>query len=78
MRDIADAITAAGVEVEKSEVKLPEGPIHDLGEYEVDIQLHSEVTQAVKILVVSDVNAEAPIEVVDTQDASAESEEQAE
>ncbi|MCB1668007.1 MAG: 50S ribosomal protein L9 [Pseudomonadales bacterium] len=78
VRDIADAITAAGVEVEKSEVKLPEGPIHDLGEYEVDIQLHSEVTQAVKILVVSDVNAEAPIEVVDTQDASAESEEQAE
>ena len=67
VREIADAVSAAGTEVEKSEVKLPEGPIHALGEYDVDIQLHSEVTETVKIVVVSDANAEAPIEVVDAE-----------
>ncbi len=51
-RDIADAITAAGVEVNKSEVRLPTGVIRDLGEYEVDLQLHSDVTQSVKLSVV--------------------------
>lgn len=53
-RDIADAITAAGVEVAKSEIRLPEGALRDVGEYEVDVQVHSEVTQAVKIAIVAD------------------------
>jgi len=73
-RDIADAIVAAGVELEKSEVKMPEGPIHDLGEYDIDIQLHSEVTQAVKVQVVSDSDAEAPLFDADAEEASAEQE----
>ncbi len=50
-RDIADAITAAGVEVAKSEVRLPEGALREVGEYEVDVQLHSEVTQIVKVTI---------------------------
>lgn len=50
-RDIADAITAAGVEVTKSEVRLPEGALRETGEFDVDVQLHSEVTQAVKLIV---------------------------
>lgn len=53
-RDIADAITAAGVEIVKSEVKLPEGALRELGEYDIDIQLHAEVTQAVKLSVVAE------------------------
>ncbi len=53
-RDIADAITKAGVAVEKSEVRLPEGVLRELGEFEVDIQVHSEVTQKVKISVVAE------------------------
>jgi large subunit ribosomal protein L9 len=53
-RDIADAITAAGVEVDKSEVRLPNGVIREVGEYEVDVQLHSDVTQAVKLSVVKE------------------------
>ncbi len=53
-RDLAEAITAAGVAVAKSEVKLPEGTLRDLGEYEVDVQLHSEVTQAVKVSVIAE------------------------
>lgn len=50
-RDIAEAITAAGVEVSKAEVKLPEGTLRDVGEYEVDLQLYVDVTQSVKLLI---------------------------
>lgn len=53
-RDIADAITEAGVEVSKSQVKLPQGALRDVGEYEVDIQLHAEVIQSVKLVVVGE------------------------
>jgi large subunit ribosomal protein L9 len=53
-RDIADAVTAAGVEVTKSEVRLPQGALREVGEYDIDIQLHSEITQAVKLIVVSE------------------------
>jgi len=50
-RDIADAITAAGVAVIKAEVRLPEGALREVGEYEIDVQLHSEVTQIVKVTI---------------------------
>jgi large subunit ribosomal protein L9 len=53
-RDIADAITAAGVEVTKSEVRLPQGALREVGEYEIDVQVHSDVTQIVKLLVVAE------------------------
>lgn len=51
-RDIAEAISKAGVEVAKSEVKLPEGVLREIGEYQIDIQLHAEVTVAVTLNVV--------------------------
>ncbi|MGD9391263.1 MAG: 50S ribosomal protein L9, partial [Thioalkalispiraceae bacterium] len=47
--EIADALTEAGVEVAKSEVKLPEGPIRMVGEYDIDIQLHTDVMVTVKV-----------------------------
>jgi large subunit ribosomal protein L9 len=53
-RDIADALTAAGVEVAKSEVKLPEGALREIGEFDIDVQVHSEVTQAIKLAVVAE------------------------
>ncbi|MDY6980473.1 MAG: 50S ribosomal protein L9 [Pseudomonadota bacterium] len=49
--DIADAVTAAGIELEKREVTLPEGPIRLTGEYEIELQLHAEVTQPIKVIV---------------------------
>jgi large subunit ribosomal protein L9 len=51
-RDIAEAVTAAGCEVDKSEVRLPEGALRDLGEYEIAIQVHGDVTAAVAIAVI--------------------------
>ena len=50
-REIADAITAAGAEVAKSEVRLPEGALRATGEYDIDVQLHSDVTVAVKVVI---------------------------
>src|SRR5690606_29907240 len=51
-RDIADAITAAGQAVEKSEVLLPDGALRETGEYDVTLSLGSEVTVQIKLLVV--------------------------
>lgn len=52
--DIADAVTAAGVEVSKREVRLPEGPIRQAGEYEITLHLHADVDAVVKVTVVGD------------------------
>ncbi len=49
--DIADAVTRAGVEISRKEVRLPEGPLRMTGEYEIDIQLHSLVTQPIKVII---------------------------
>ena len=52
-RDIAEAITVqTGVEVEKAEVKLPNGALRHTGEFEIDVQLHSDVTVAIKLAIV--------------------------
>lgn len=51
-RDVAEAITKAGVEVSKSEVRMPSGPLRELGEYMIDVQLHSELLQPVKVTVI--------------------------
>ncbi|WP_018692117.1 50S ribosomal protein L9 [Algicola sagamiensis] len=53
-RDIADAITAAGVEVTKAEVRLPLGTIRETGEYDIDVQLHSDVVATVKLAVIAE------------------------
>ncbi|KJG35164.1 50S ribosomal protein L9 [Photobacterium angustum] len=52
-RDIADAVTAAGVALVKSEVRLPEGALRTTGEFEVSVQLNSDVFATVKLNVVA-------------------------
>ena len=51
--DIIDALKEIQVEVERSEVRMPDGPIHELGEYEVGVHLHSTVNATVKVRVVA-------------------------
>ena len=53
-RDIAEAITAKGVEVAKSEVRLPNGLIRTLGEHEVTFQFHGEVFSHLNVIVVAE------------------------
>ena len=53
-QDIADALVADGHEVERSEVRLPDGAIRAIGEYEIAVQLHSDVTAGIKVAVVEE------------------------
>ena len=53
-RDIAELATEAGVELSKSEVRLPEGPIRTVGEFDVAIHLHAEVNAVLKLHVVAE------------------------
>ena len=53
-RDIAEAITAKGVEVAKSEVRLPNGLIRTLGEHEVTFQFHGEVFSHLNVVIVAE------------------------
>jgi large subunit ribosomal protein L9 len=53
-KDIADAITAAGVNVSKAEVKLPTGTLRDTGEYEIDVQVHSDIMATVKLQIIAE------------------------
>ncbi len=55
--DIANAITAAGVEVEKREVRLPEGPLRQAGEYEITLHLHSDVNAIAKVTIIGEEEA---------------------
>jgi large subunit ribosomal protein L9 len=53
-RDIAEAFTAAGIPLTKSEVVMGEGPIRHTGEFEVTVSLHAEVQTKVKITVAAE------------------------
>jgi len=52
-REIAEAIIKEGVEIEKSSIRLPEGALKELGEFEVDIEFHPEVIKTVSISITS-------------------------
>jgi large subunit ribosomal protein L9 len=53
-RDIADAATEAGVEISKSEIDLPTGVLRNVGEYDIIIELHSDVVATLKLNIVSE------------------------
>lgn len=50
--DIAAAFAKVGVEVARSEIRMPDGPIHDTGDFTVGLHLHSEVDVDVNVKVV--------------------------
>ena len=51
VRDIADACLSNGVEIEKSEIKLPDGPLRNTGDFEVGVQVHPDLIVKMKIIV---------------------------
>ena len=53
-RDIADALTKSGLEVDRSEVKLPEGSFRQVGEYKVTIQLHHDINADIIVTILSE------------------------
>ncbi len=52
--DISAAITEAGVELEKRDVRLPDGPIRQAGEYEITLHLHTDVDAVAKITIIGE------------------------
>ena len=50
--DIADAFEKVQVEVERSEIRMPEGPIQELGDFQIGIHLHPEVDAEIIVRVV--------------------------
>lgn len=56
--DIAEAVTAAGVEILRSEVRLPDGPIRSTGEHELEVHLASDLNVPIKVNVVGDSDGE--------------------
>jgi len=51
---IADAIVKAGVAVEKQEIRLPHGTIRHLGDFDVDIHLHTDVNAKIAIKITAE------------------------
>ena len=51
-RDIAQAAEDAGVELDRSEIRLPDGPVREVGEYAIEVGLHPEVETSLKVIVV--------------------------
>jgi len=49
--DIADACTSLGVDVERSEVRLPDGPLRHVGEHTIELHLHSDVNVSLTVVV---------------------------
>ncbi|MFZ2268650.1 MAG: 50S ribosomal protein L9 [Azonexus sp.] len=52
--DIADALKAAGFEVDRSAVRLPEGPLKTIGEFPIDVALHTDVLANITVAVVAE------------------------
>ena len=57
VRDLVETFAKAGVEVAKSEIDLPTGPIRQVGDYEITLELYSDVVAVVKVSVVAEASA---------------------
>lgn len=52
--DIAEAVSTAGIELKKAEVRLPQGSIRQIGEYDVGVHLHSDVNVQIRVHVIAE------------------------
>jgi len=52
--NITEAVNEKGIELEKSEVRMPEGPIRLAGEYDIDLHLHTDVNATIKLTVIGE------------------------
>tara|TARA_Y100000996_G_scaffold60782_1_gene41124 strand:+ start:318 stop:773 length:456 start_codon:yes stop_codon:yes gene_type:complete len=50
-REISDSLTEKGIDLEKSSIRLPDGTLKEVGEYSIDIELHPEVVQNIKVVI---------------------------
>jgi large subunit ribosomal protein L9 len=52
--DIVEALTKQGMEVERSQVRMPDGPLKQVGDYKLQIALHPDVIVAINVAVVGE------------------------
>ena len=52
--DVAEALKLAGFEVDKAAVRMPEGPLKTIGEFPLDIALHTDVLANISVNVVAE------------------------
>ena len=52
--DITNGFEKVGVEISKSEIRMPDGPIQEIGEFNIDVHLHADIDVEIKIIVVPD------------------------
>ncbi len=52
--DITEACEKVGVEIARSEVRMPDGPIHEVGEFTVGLHVHSDVNAEITVKIVGD------------------------
>ena len=52
--DIAEAVTALGIPIERQQVRLPSGPLRQVGDYDIAVHLHADVDVGVKVQVVAE------------------------
>lgn len=53
-QDLVAAAAEQGVEIQRSEVRLPDGPLRNVGEYQVEIHVYEDVNAALPVFVVAD------------------------
>ncbi|WP_434353573.1 50S ribosomal protein L9 [Psychrobacter sp. HD31] len=58
-RDIAEALTKSGLKVDRAEINLPEGSFRQVGEYNVNVQLHHDISTDITVTILSEDGEEA-------------------
>ena len=53
LTDIVEAAAAKGIEIERSEVRMADGPLRQTGEYEIEVRVHTDVATTVRVDVVA-------------------------
>lgn len=76
--DVAEALVATGAVVERSEIRMPDGPLRETGEHAVAIHLHSDVDAIVKVVVEGDGEVSTIIEEIDAEEEAAAAEAESE
>ena len=66
--DIAEALQNLGLDVERSEIRLPEGPLRVVGEHDVELHLHSDVNVEIKVVVESESGPEPQLSEPEEED----------
>ena len=67
--DIVEAAAAVGKEIERAEVRLPEGPLRLTGEHAVEIHLHTDVNVTIQVIVTGDATAVVDVESGEASDS---------